>query len=140
MTLMSGNPNKKEKKPVGRPEKTDSEGNPIITKVVGVNAPIKFLEYLKANGVNRSELFTKVAASYYDKEICNICYGKLEKTKVGAHCPDCSAGYYQSTGELRTIWKSFNDCPNCSESYSHENLFAPTKQGLDGCQICGVME
>jgi len=139
MTLMSGNPNKKEKKPVGRPEKTDSDGNVIITKVVGVNAPVKFLEFLKATGVNRSALFTKVAASYYEGEICQVCYTKLHRTIVGKHCPNCAAGHYRQTGETKTIWRSFNNCPDCGESYSHENLFAQTKQGLDGCQACGVV-
>jgi len=128
-----------DKKKVGRPEKTDSEGNTIITKVVGVNAPIKFLEFLKENGVNRSELFTKVAASYYAKEICNVCYSKLNSTDVGVYCEPCGTQYWQKTKSLKTFWKSFNNCPNCNESYSYENLFAQSKQGLDGCQICGVV-
>ena len=71
------------KKRVGRPEKTDSEGKRIVTKVGNVNAPVKFLEFLKATGVNRSELFTKVAASYYEGQICQICYTKLHGTIVG---------------------------------------------------------
>jgi len=125
-----------EKKRVGRPEKTDSEGNTIITKVVGVNAPIKLLEFLKENGVNRSELFTKVAASYYEGKICPQCYAKLETTIVGSHCVDCQATHYQRTKESKTFWRSFNNCPNCNESYSHENMFGQSKQGLDGCQSC----
>ena len=128
-----------DKKRVGRPEKTDSEGKRIITKVVNVNAPVKFLEFLKENGVNRSELFTKVAASYYAKEICNVCYSKLESTGVGAYCQPCGTQYWQRTKSSKTFWKVFNDCPNCEESYSHENLFAQTKQGLNGCQKCGVV-
>jgi len=124
---------------VGRPEKTDSEGNRIITKVVNVNAPVKFLEFLKDNGVNRSELFTKVAASYYHKEICNVCYSKLEHTGVGAYCQPCGSQYWARTESTKTFWKYFNDCPNCKESYSHENLFAQTKQGLSGCQKCGIV-
>ena len=108
-------------------------------KVVNVNAPVKFLEFLKDNGVNRSELFTKVAASYYRKEICNVCYSKLELTGVGAYCQPCGTRYWQRTKSTKTFWKSFNDCPNCDESYSHENLFAQTKQGLNGCQKCGVV-
>jgi len=128
-----------EKKRVGRPEKTDSEGNTIITKVVGVNAPIKLLEFLKENGVNRSELFTKIATSYYEGEICPQCYSKLETTIVGSHCPDCQSAYYKRTKDSKTFWRSFNNCPNCNESYSYENLFAQSKQGLDGCQICGVV-
>jgi len=127
------------KKRVGRPEKTDSEGKRIITKVVNVNAPVKFLEFLKDNGVNRSELFTKVAASYYEGVICPLCYGKLDNTIVGSHCPDCAADYYRRTREQKTMWRSFHNCPDCNESYSYENLFAQTKQGLDGCQKCGVV-
>jgi len=126
------------KRRVGRPEKTDSEGKRIITKVVNVNAPVKFLEFLKATGVNRSELFTKVAASYYEGQICQVCYTKLHKTIVGSHCPDCAAGYYRRTGDTQTQWRSFNNCPDCNESYSHENLFAQTKQGLDGCMACSA--
>ena len=127
------------KKRVGRPEKTDSEGKRIVTKVVNVNAPVKFLEFLKENGVNRSELFTKVAASYYAKEICDVCYSKLNKTIVGISCPECATQYWNRTKVMKTFWKAFNDCPDCGESYSHENLFAKTKQGLDGCKKCGVV-
>jgi hypothetical protein len=127
------------KRRVGRPEKTDSEGKRIITKVVNVNAPVKFLEFLKDNGVNRSELFTKVAASYYEGVICVLCYAKLDTTIVGSHCPDCAADYYKRTRETKTMWRSFNNCPNCNESYSYENLFRQSKQGLDGCQICGIV-
>jgi len=128
------------KKRVGRPEKTDSEGKTIIMKVVNVNAPVKFLEFLKDNGVNRSELFTKVAASYYEGVICVLCYAELENTIVGSHCPDCATDYYKRTRELKTMWRSFNNCPNCNEAYSYENLFAQSKQGLKGCQKCGVSD
>ena len=127
-----------EKKRVGRPEKTDSEGKVIITKVVGVNAPIKLLEFLKGNGVNRSELFTRVCSDYYEGVICPKCFAKLDTTIVGSYCSDCAADYYERTREGKTFWRYFNDCPDCGESYSPTNLFAPTKQGLDGCSKCGV--
>ena len=65
--------------------------------MVNVNAPVKFLEFLKDEGVNRSELFTKVAASYYRKEICNVCYSKLELTAVGAYCQPCGTRYWEKT-------------------------------------------
>jgi len=128
-----------EKKRVGRPEKTDSEGNTIITKVVGVNVPIKLLEFLKENGVNRSKLFTRVCSDYYHGVICPLCYAQLETTIVGSHCPDCQTLHYKRTKESKTFWRSFNNCPDCNESYSYENLFAQTKQGLDGCMSCGVV-
>ena len=124
------------RKPVGRPEKTDSDGNRIVTKVINVNAPVKFIEFLKDNGINRSELFTKVAASFYKKEICNVCYSKLHKSPVGNSCDNCSHQYYLKTGEIITVWKQFNSCSECQEPYSHENLYAQTKQGLHGCNKC----
>ena len=85
------------RKQVGRPENTDSDGNRIVTKVINVNAPVKFIEFLKDNGINRSELFTKVAASFYKKEICNVCYSKLHKSPVGNSCDNCSHQYYLKT-------------------------------------------
>ena len=127
-------------KRVGRPEKTDSEGNPILTKVVNVNAPVRLIEYLKDNGVNRSELFSKVAASYYAKEICPECFDTLHNTVVGAICNECTHQYWIRTKDSKTIFRQFYDCPNCKESYSYENLFNVSKQGLDGCQKCAVEE
>ena len=124
------------RKQVGRPEKTDSDGNRIVTKVINVNAPVKFIEFLKDNGINRSELFTKVAASFYKKEICNVCYSKLHKSPVGNSCDNCSHQYYLKPGEIKTVWKLFNSCAECQTPYSHENLYAQTKQGLHGCQEC----
>jgi len=128
-----------EKKRVGRPEKTDSEGNTIVTKVVGVNVPIKLLEFLKENRVNRSKLFTQVASWLYHDQICDTCYTKLTETIVGFSCPKCAAKYWERTKTTKTFWKCFNLCPNCDKSYSPENLFAQSKQGLDGCQSCGVV-
>ena len=125
-------------KRVGRPEKTDSDGNPILTKVINVNAPVRLIEYLKDNGVNRSELFSKVAASYYAKEICPECFDKLSNTTVGSHCETCGHNYWKRTRENKCIFRRFNDCPNCKEPYSYENLWAQSEQGLDGCQKCGV--
>ena len=123
-------------KRVGRPEKTDSDGNRIITKVINVNAPVKFIEFLKDNGINRSELFTKVAASFYHKEICNVCFSKLYDTKIGRQCEECAHQYYKKTGDVKSFWKQFYNCPECQEPYSHENTFAQTKQGLQGCTEC----
>ena len=123
-------------KRVGRPEKTDSDGNKIITKVINVNAPVKFIEFLKDNGINRSELFTKVASSFYHKEICNVCFSKLQETKIGKQCEECSRQYYAKTGSWETFWKQFYNCPECKEPYSHENTFEQTKQGLQGCTEC----
>ena len=124
------------RKQVGRPEKTDSDGNKIITKVINVNAPVKFIEFLKDNGINRSELFTKVAASFYNKEICNVCFSKLYDTKIGRQCEECAHQYYKKTGDVKSFWKQFYNCPECQEPYSHENTFALTKQGLQGCLEC----
>jgi len=124
------------RKQVGRPEKTDSDGNRIVTKVINVNAPVKFIEFLKDNGINRSELFTKVAASFYHKEICNVCFSKLYDTKIGRQCEECAHQYYKKTGDVKSFWKQFYNCPECQEPYSHENTFAQTKQGLQGCTEC----
>ena len=124
------------RKQVGRPEKTDSDGNKIITKVINVNAPVKFIEFLKDNGINRSELFTKVASEFYHKEICNVCYSKLYETKIGRQCEECAHQYYKKTGDVKSFWKQFYNCPECQEPYSHENTFAQTKQGLQGCTEC----
>ena len=123
--------------PVGRPEKTDSDGNRIVTKVINVNVPVKFIEFLKENGINRSALFTKVASSFYHKEICNVCFSKLQETKIGKQCEECAHQYYLKTnGLIETFWKQFYNCPECQEPYSHENTFALTKQGLQGCLEC----
>jgi len=124
------------RKQVGRPEKTDSDGTRIVTKVINVNVPIRLIEFLKDEGVNRSELFTKVATSYFEREICNQCYTKLTQTPAGSCCDQCAFEYYTKTKDHRTFWKQFNNCPNCNEAYSHENLYAPNKQGLHGCQVC----
>ena len=125
------------RKPVGRPEKTDSDGNRIVTKVINVNVPIKLIEFLKDEGINRSEMFTDVATSMFKKKICNICYTKLTETKIGRQCEECAHQYYIKTnGLIETFWKHFYNCPDCQEPYSHENTFSLTKQGLQGCLEC----
>jgi len=125
------------RKQVGRPEKTDSDGNRIITKVINVNVPIKLIEFLKDEGINRSEMFTDVATSMFTKKICNICYTKLTETKIGRQCEECANQYrIKTNGLIETFWKHFYNCPDCQEPYSHENTFALTKQGLQGCLEC----
>ena len=125
------------RKQVGRPEKTDSDGNTIIRKVININVPIKLIEFLKDEGVNRSELFTKVATRMHDHLICNVCYTKLTETKIGRQCEECAHQYYIKTnGLIETFWKHFYNCPECQEPYSHENTFALNKQGLQGCLEC----
>ena len=125
------------KKQVGRPEKTDSDGNRIVHKVINVNVPIKLVEFLKDEGINRSEMFTDVATRMFKKKICNVCYTKLRETKIGRQCEECAHQYYIKTnGLIETFWKHFYNCPECKEPYSHENTFALTKQGLQGCLEC----
>ena len=125
------------RKQVGRPEKTDSDGNRIITKVINVNVPIRLIEFLKDEGVNRSELFTKVATRMHDHLICNVCYSELRETKIGRPCEECANQYrIKTNGLIETFWKHFYNCPECQEAYSHENTFAQTKQGLQGCTDC----
>ena len=42
----------------------------------------------------------------------------------------------QTNGLIETFWKHFYNCPDCQAAYSHENTFALTKQGLQGCLEC----
>jgi len=125
------------RKQVGRPEKTDSAGNRIIHKVININVPIKLIEFLKDEGINRSELFTVVATRMHDHLICNHCYSELRETKIGRQCEECAQQFYIKTnGLIETFWKHFYNCPECQEAYSHENTFALTKQGLQACLEC----
>jgi len=135
-------------KQVGRPAKTDSSGNVIESKTINVNVPVRLVEFLKDQKVNRSELFTKVVTDMHDGLICPSCYSKGEISPVGVQCLTCYNNYSRRTGETRTFWLKFHNCLNedCDKMYSEDNLFATynnpddVKSGLfnplKGCQSC----
>jgi len=137
-----------DQKRVGRPAKTDSTGNVIESKTINVNVPVKLVEFLKDQKVNRSEMFTKVVTDMYDGKICPNCYSEGEIGPVGVQCITCYNNFYRRTGDTRTFWLKFNKClnPDCDEMYNHDNLFATyldpedEKSGLfnplKGCQTC----
>lgn len=122
-------------RPVGRPPETEPDGTIVAKSLVNVTIPTKLAQYLKDNGVNRSQLFTRIVTSLYIGEICPHCYGsEIRKTPVGCQCEHCDK------------WLSFNDCPNCSESYDLRksigyldnpkfNAFA-NDGDVYGCQKC----
>jgi hypothetical protein len=139
----------RDKKQVGRPAKTDSIGNIIESKTINVNVPVKLVEFLKDQKVNRSELFTNVVTDMYNGKICPRCYSKGEIGPVGIQCVTCSNNYSKQTGgEIRTFWLKFHHClnPDCDKMYSYDNLFASYNDpddvalGLDnpvkGCKSC----
>ena len=138
----------RDSKQVGRPAKTDSTGNIIESETINVNVPVKLVEFLKDQKVNRSEMFTKVVTDMYDGKICPSCYSKGETGPVGIQCVTCYNNYSRRTGETRTFWLRFHKClnPDCDKMYSHDNLFATysdpkdVKSGLfnpvKGCQTC----
>jgi len=139
----------KDKKQVGRPAKTDSIGNIIESKTINVNVPVKLVEFLKDQKVNRSELFTNVVTDMYNGKICPRCYSKGEIGPVGIQCVTCSNNYSKQTGgEIRTFWLKFHHClnPECDKMYSQDNLFATYNDPDDvalgltnpvkGCQVC----
>ena len=137
-----------DQKRVGRPAKTDSTGNVIESKTINVNVPVKLVEFLKDQKVNRSEMFTKVVTDMYNGLICPSCYSVGEETPVGIQCISCYNNYYRRTGDTKTVWLKFHNClnPNCDEMYNHDNLFSTyldpedEKSGLfnpqKGCQTC----
>jgi len=122
--------------PVGRPPETEPDGTVVAKSLVNVTIPTKLANFLKENRVNRSQLFTRIVTMLYAGEICPHCYdSEIRKTPVGAQCQNCEK------------WISFNDCPNCSESYDLResigyldnpdyNAFANNNDLDPGCQKC----
>jgi len=137
-----------DQKRVGRPPKTDSTGNVIESKTINVNVPVKLVEFLNDQKVNRSEMFTKVVTDMYNGEICPSCYSAGVKSPVGIQCDTCYNNYFQKSGLQKTFWLKFFKCLNhdCDEMYNHDNLFSTfndpedVKSGLfnplKGCQTC----
>ena len=126
-----------DKKSVGRPLQTDSDGNPISKTLVNLTIPVKLKDFLDKHVPNRSEFFTKVVTSLYVGAICPKCYSDnyLIKTPVGSQCTDCE------------VWLTLNDCPNCKESYDPRkykgmslnkeyNPFANDNDLKQGCSKC----
>jgi len=135
-------------KQVGRPAKTDSTGNIIESKTINVNVPVKLVEFLKDQKVNRSEMFTKVVTDMYNGLICPSCFSEGEDGPVGIQCVNCYENHFHRLKEIKTFWLKFHKClnPTCGEMYNHDNLFATfndpndVKSGLmapaKGCQTC----
>ena len=111
--------------PVGRPSETDGNGEVIEKKVININVPVKLIEFLKKNDINRSKLFTGCCKKLFDNEICPRCYGfNVTEKPVGIECLDCNE------------WIKMKACPNCNTQYQpHYNMFVH-KDGISGCQDC----
>lgn len=123
-------------RPVGRPPETEPDGTIIAKSLVNVTIPTKLASFLKENGVNRSQLFTRIVTMLYVDQICRYCYGTdLDNKPVGVECRSCEK------------WLSFNDCPNCGEMYDlrksigymaneNYNCFSNDNDLNHGCQKC----
>ena len=125
-------------RPVGRPPETEPDGTVIAKSLVNVTIPTKLASFLKQNGVNRSQLFTRIVTMLYVDEICRYCYGtELDKKPVGVECRSCEK------------WLNFNDCanPECDQRYDlrksigylpnpNFNSFSNDKDLNYGCQKC----
>ena len=129
-----------EKKSVGRPLQTDSDGEPITKTLVNLTIPVKLKAFLDKHVKNRSAFFTRVVTMLYVGEICPKCYGdSLSDVPVGIECIDCN------------IWIKLKDCPNCDTRYDtrkillqgltevpnpHYNPFMNDNDLKQGCRKC----
>ena len=43
--------------------------------LINCTIPVKLRDFLKENGINRSQLFREAALKMYEHEICPKCYG-----------------------------------------------------------------
>ena len=80
--------------------------------LINCTIPVKLRDFLKENGINRSELFRKAALDMYEHKICPKCYSSdiIDEYK-GKICRDCNR------------WLTQRACPLC------DVLWEPDRHG-----------
>jgi len=79
---------------VGRPPQIDKNGEHIVRTTINISVPVKLLEFLKREGIKRSELFVKVVTLLHDKHICPKCYTTdVVQNPMGTRCNAACSRY-----------------------------------------------
>ena len=127
-----------ERQAVGRPPEKDGSGMQVAKTHVTIMVPVFLKEFLKANNVNMSQLFSRVATMLHLGEICPKCYNWefLLKTYQGTECTHCSdKNRYGDFDQFIFLW---NNCGQCGREYSYSNRGHPKwvedGENLIGCQ------
>ena len=121
---------------VGRPPETDGSGKQVAKTHITIMVPIFLREFLKANNVNMSQLFTRIATMLHLGEICPKCYNWefIHKDYQGSCCTHCSSK--DRYGKYQTFYFMWNNCAQCDRPYSFTNRGHP-KMHEDGSLIQG---
>jgi hypothetical protein len=118
-------------KSVGRPPQIDKNGEHIVRTTINISVPVKLLEFLKREGIKRSELFTSVVTQMHEDKICPKCYTlDVFKSGMGIRCNGACSRY-------QPYFYKRNKCPQCKcEFASPGNLPILTSTGGDERLIC----
>jgi len=82
--------------------------------LINCTIPVKLRDFLKENGINRSQLFREAALKMYEYEICPKCYNTdIADTYKGKICRNIDCGK----------WLVQKACPTC------DLLFTPHIHG-----------
>ncbi len=77
--------------------------------LINCTIPVKLRDFLKENGINRSQLFREAALKMYEHEICPKCYGHdIADTYKGTICRSIHCGK----------WLAQKACPTCDVLYT----------------------
>jgi len=99
-------------KSVGRPPQLDKNGEHIVRTTINISVPVKLLEFLKREGIKRSELFTSVVTQMYEDEICPKCFTlDVFKSGMGMRCNGACSRY-------QPYFYKRNKCPQCKIKFS----------------------
>lgn len=96
--------------------------------LVNCTIPVKLRDFLKENGINRSELFRKAALDMYEHQICPKCYSHdIIDSYKGKICRDCNK------------WLVQKACSNCDVLYTPDRHGTPYKDTII-CNDCFTTE
>tara|TARA_R100000655_G_C2993586_1_gene193406 strand:+ start:1594 stop:1959 length:366 start_codon:yes stop_codon:yes gene_type:complete len=92
--------------------------------LINCTIPVKLRDFLKENGINRSQLFREAALKMYEHEICPKCYGyDIIDSYKGKICRDCNK------------WLVQKACPTCDVLYTPNLHGTPYKDKIV-CNEC----
>ena len=120
-------------KSVGRPPQLDKNGELIVRTTINISVPVKLVEFLKREGIKRSELFTDVVTQMHQNKICPKCFSMdVVESPMGMRCNSACSRY-------APFFYKRNKCPGCKSYFGPpSNLPIILKDESIICETCNV--
>jgi len=124
------------KNPVGRPQKVDSDGQPIYRIPTSIYLDIRLKAWITKTAGNLSEWIEKMIRNAYENEYCFWCFDdNIKEVQHGWVC--CNERHrYRAGNSAPSLVLKWKQCPNCDAWYNEMNM--PTEMGEGRVICCGI--